>query len=505
MSVSAVELAMVALVGIVSGLAALRLAAMLPAPRPRAPAAPLPEDLAFVFLDGALTDASPAARLLLDVAPAAADDLSQLAALLDPWFPGLPGRLCALAPAETAEIAARAPCAARIRAERGRRALRLVLADPPGPGVPVAVAILAREARALRALVEDAPLPIWIEDAEGRVRMANVAARNAQAATDDPGRPPLGDRPDTGDPGPRRQVAAALPGQAPRWFDRHDIARARGGRVVYALPADEVVRAEAALRGFLQTVSRSFAHLPVGLAVFDANWRLSLFNPALGDMTGLPPAFLAGRPTLHGVLDRLRELRMIPEPRDYAAWRRRLSDIERTADSGHYTELWPLPSGQTFRVTGKPNAEGGVALLFENITADTARNRSIRGRADTLEAGFAALGRVAAIYGPGGGCMAAGARWRHLLGEAHAADIGTALARWAGLCHPTPVWAELQARGGLAEGREDTVLLRDGRVLALRVLPLPGGAVLLDLEPCIAGGADRPGLGAVPGHPGGTA
>lgn len=493
---SLVDLALVAVTGTLAALAALWLAAW-PPPRPTGarPQAPAPVDAAAFVFDGCeIGDASPTARLLLEVAPEAEDDLARLAALLDPWFPGLAARLAALPPGPPADFHSAKPPAAVLRARRGRAGLRLDLAPAAGETLPLPLAILAAEARRFRDLAEAAPLPVWREDAVGRVTWANrAAARRAAGAA-----PLLPDRPDPAAPGPHRQSLSAGAGAARLWFDRHDSTAPDGSRIVYALPADEAVRAEAALRGFLQTLTRSFAHLPIGLAVFDADWRLSLFNPALGDLTGLPPAFLARRPTLHAVLDRLRELRMIPEPRDYAAWRRRLADIERVAETGHYTELWPLPAGQTFRVTGQPNAEGGVALLFENITADTARNRSLKARADLLEAAFAALDRPAAVFGPGGELIAANTAWRQLWGEASAEDPATAADRCAALCQPTPFWADLRG-GRCATPREDTVILRDGRVMRARLRPLSAGAAIVDVTPAPGLGIGRTEVGDRPG------
>lgn len=489
---SLVDLAAVAVTGTLAALAALWLAARLPQRMAAAKAAPAPEPVAFVFVGEAAEDASPVARLLLDIAPEGDGDLARLSALLDPWFPALAARLAALPAGTPAEFVSIRPPQAVLRAHRGRTALRLDLTPAEGEALPLPVALLAAEARRFRDLADTAPLPIWCEDAVGRVTWANPAAVHAVQA----GLPPLPDRPDPAAPGPHRQ---SLPGGA-HWFDRHDTIAPDGSRFVHALPADEVLRAEAALRGFLQTLTRSFAHLPIGLAVFDAEWRLSLFNPALGDLTGLPPAFLARRPTLHAVLDRLRELRMIPEPRDYAGWRRRLADIERAAEAGHYTELWSLPSGQTFRVTGQPNAEGGVALLFENITADTARNRSLKARADLLAAALATLDGAVAVFAPGGRMVAAGAGWRQLWGAPAAEDLDAVLDQCAALCQPTPFWADLRA-GQPGAALEDTVILRDGRVLAARLRPLGSGAVLVEFAPRAALLAGRAGQGPSPSPP----
>ncbi|MAJ04508.1 MAG: hypothetical protein CMH03_07285, partial [Marinovum sp.] len=46
------------------------------------------------------------------------------------------------------------------------------------------------------------------------------------------------------------------------------------------------------------TLGKTFAEMSVGLAVFDQNHRLVLFNPALIDLTLLGADFLSERPIL---------------------------------------------------------------------------------------------------------------------------------------------------------------------------------------------------------------
>ena len=66
----------------------------------------------------------------------------------------------------------------------------------------------------------------------------------------------------------------------------------------------------------------------IGLAVFDKNRRLGLFNPALTDLVKIDAVWLAGRPSLRDFLERLRETRQMPEQKDFASWRRKLSELE---------------------------------------------------------------------------------------------------------------------------------------------------------------------------------
>ncbi len=63
-----------------------------------------------------------------------------------------------------------------------------------------------------------------------------------------------------------------------RWFE---VLAVPAGRetVNYAEPADKVVQAEASLRDFMQTLTKTFAQLPIGLAIFDRNGCCSCSTP----------------------------------------------------------------------------------------------------------------------------------------------------------------------------------------------------------------------------------
>lgn len=72
--------------------------------------------------------------------------------------------------------------------------------------------------------------------------------------------------------------------------------------IYHAVDVNAVVKSEIAQRNFVQTLAKTFAQLSIGLAIFDRNGQLALFNPALIDLTELPAEFLSGRPTLFVLL-----------------------------------------------------------------------------------------------------------------------------------------------------------------------------------------------------------
>lgn len=154
----------------------------------------------------------------------------------------------------------------------------------------------------------------------------------------------------------------------------------------YAMDISKIIRAERVQHEFVQTLTKTFAYLDTGLAVFDKNRQLALFNPALLDLTSLPATYLSGRPDLMNFFDRLRNEQVMPEPRSYSDWRIQILRMIKSAEHGEYQETWALPNETTFRVTGRPHPDGAVAFLFEDISAEILLTRGFRSDLDQRHA-----------------------------------------------------------------------------------------------------------------------
>ncbi len=136
---------------------------------------------------------------------------------------------------------------------------------------------------------------------------------------------------------------------------------------------------------FIQTMGATFAHLQIGIAVFDKQNELSLFNPALSQHLGLRPEWLLKKPNLPGFFDRLRDTHILPEPKNYTSWRKVFLKIERSAMKDDFRQDWDLPDGRSLRVVGRPHASGTVVFLFEDVTETLAMERRFRGQLSSLK------------------------------------------------------------------------------------------------------------------------
>ena len=358
---------------------------------------------------------------------------------------------------------------------------------------PLTAAAMEHELETLRSIGEDSPQLIWKHDAEGVLIWANRAYIELSEEINPVGPneilpwPPKSIFTDTAKPAGTAPIIDLrridVPGhEKPVWYEVTGIKRGTD-TIYFAVDASAVVFAQEAQKTFVQTLTKTFAQLSVGLAIFDADRRLVLFNPALVDLTGLPAQFLIGRPALFSFLDRLRDQNMIPEPKDYTSWRGQMVALESAAAEGNYHETWLLPNGQTFRVTGKPHPNGAIAFLMEDISDEISLTRKFRSQIDTSAAVIDNLTAAVSVFSSSGSLIMANAAYRDLWGTdpeetltSH--DFVDELASWEAASAPSPVWMKLKEtlkRDGSETAWQGSIWLDSHVELTCQYAPLPDG------------------------------
>ncbi len=456
------------------------------------------EDTVFLFDDGVLIDATPNARRLLAQGPDDLSDWHRLAALLAPRFPDFTNEMANLSENGMTMLLEKTGRAS-LRARFSGGVSRISLIESQGSedaGIdPQSLAALNSELDILRQIVTHVPTLAWQQNAQGDVTWANRAYLQLVEETlpeEDElvwPLPRLFDAetgPAAGNDMAPHRVSLALPDRAIQWFDCMAVSSSESP-IFFALRADATVKAETSLRNFVQTLTKTFADLPTGLAIFNRARQLVLFNPALTDLCALEPQFLIGRPTLSAFLDRLRENRMMPEPKDYKSWRQQMSQLEEKAASGVYQETWTLPGGQTYRVSGRPHPDGAVAFLFEDISAEISLTRRFRSELDMNQAVLDSLDEAIAVFSPAGILTLSNAAYvrmwnsdpAHTLGDV---GIHDAIQHWQDGCAPTNMWQDAQSFVTHFSERnpwDEQIQQNDGTRLKCRFQPIGGGATLV--------------------------
>ncbi|MEC7761080.1 MAG: PAS-domain containing protein [Pseudomonadota bacterium] len=458
--------------------------------------------ITFLFENETLLDSTISAQDLLASAPHRGTDWARLAVLLEPRFPGLNAWIFELAEMGEMERVS-SDGTSLLRAEWHDGVARITLTstgaedDEIGPDKYV-VAALNRELDTLRAATDRTPFPIWQEDASGTVSWCNRAYLDLAGSIAEDGASqgwpparlfavPPADEVTDGETRCER-IALTPAGEDTRhWFTVET--RLNGdGQICTAVPADDLVKAEASRDEFVTTLSKTFASLPIGLAIFNRSRELAMFNPSLLDLTTLPVDFLVSRPTLAAFLDRLREMQMMPEPKDYKSWRQRISDLVDAARNGTYEENWTLPGGQTYRVTGRPHPDGAVAFLFEDISAEIGLARRYRAEIETAHSTLDALPSAVAVFSTAGVMTLSNNRYRTMWAREDETDVTAmsiydAVTLWREAALPSGVWDEVKGAVGHSGPRQTTeghVSLKDGRALVCRVVPLPRGYTMIE-------------------------
>lgn len=450
------------------------------------------EPTIFLFDDRDLVDATSPATSLVDGLPSVGTVWDRLVCYISARLPDFAEAMSTLAERGTIRLSSASHPDFGLTAEYVGGLARLTLTDLSREGQGIVVDSLSHRAReqevtALRDALSLAPVPTWRTDRSGAVTWANTAyLALADRSQDGQGLTwPLPRLFDTAE-GRGRQRPQGGEG----WYDVQSIP-CEDDLLNYAFPADAVVRAESSLREFIQTLAKTFAELPIGLAVFDRQRQLALFNPALVDLTSLSGAFLSGRPTLFAFLDQLREARIVPEPKDYANWRRRMSELEKAAASGQYEETWTLPSGLTYKVTGRPHPDGAVAFLFEDISAEMSLTRRFRAEIELGQAVIDAMDEAIAVFSDSGELTMSNRAYARLWGIDPVATLGRvtivdATRHWQAMTRPTSAWSDFRdiaGEPGAEPAWECRAALKDDRPILCRATRMARGAVLVRFSP----------------------
>ncbi|QIE57121.1 PAS domain-containing protein [Pikeienuella piscinae] len=260
---------------------------------------------------------------------------------------------------------------------------------------------------------------------------------------------------------------------------------ARGGLFV-ALDDSSALSAERSMSRFVDTISETFAHLKVGLMIFDAERRLSLFNPVISTLCDDDTEWLARRPRLRDLLDRMRRARALPEQPDYAAWRARLLGRVGAEIAAPIEETWHLPDGRTLIANFRPHLAGGLAFVLEDVTDTLALRRINAIERAARDATTEMLEEGIAVFGPDGRLRMANGAFRRLWGFEDGAlragdHVDGVIAACRAASGPHPFWEEMKgaAAGGLERrATAESVELKNGGFLSARVSPMPDGATL---------------------------
>ncbi|GAB4144674.1 MAG: PAS domain-containing sensor histidine kinase [Sphingomonadales bacterium] len=371
-------------------------------------------------------------------------------------------------------------------------------ADGSGLGAP---------SRALQ-IINAAPLPIWLHDGQGALRFVNQAYIDAVEAADLKAvvendleliANPRGSS--------MRQIALKVLAEAKPHtriehtviagarralqITQHPLATSNGeatpGVAGFAIDITEAEQAQNDVARFSEANAETMNRLSTPVAIFGQDKQLVFFNSAFASMSQLDPDYLAARPHHGELLEMMRDNRRVPEQSDFPAWKKAVLHQYVTLIEPE-EDMWHLADDTTWRVVTQPHPQGGLLVLFEDVTDKLALMRSHDTLIKVQQATLNNLQEGVAVFGADGQLQLSNdgfarmwqvpADW--LAGAPHVRDLVERCApllirRQDGEALSEAVVSATIARKPAA----DRLVLNDERVVDYAAVPLPDGAALL--------------------------
>jgi signal transduction histidine kinase len=357
-------------------------------------------------------------------------------------------------------------------------------------------ALLARDIRSGRALLDALPHPVWLKAANDRLVWVNKAYLKAvDASSEDE---VVAHQIELLESRQRKAVDRVLKlGRPFRERLALVIGEERKSHDVVVLPlgdatagaaidVDALIKAQGNLDRQVAAFDRTLDRVATAVALFNSEKSLTFFNEAYLKMWPLDRNWLQTGPSEGAVLDRMRELRQLPEVVHYREWKSKL--IASYTTNGSHEDWWHLPDSRIVHVLIEQRPDGGVAYLFDDQTeryALESRYNSLIGvQSETLNslkegvAVFATDGRLKLFN------TAFAAIWKQSLKSlAEAPHIEPFVETVRILCDDMEAWGRIkQAVTSFSDHREQIegqMLRADGSVIDYAAIPLPDGGTLV--------------------------
>lgn len=239
------------------------------------------------------------------------------------------------------------------------------------------------------------------------------------------------------------------------------------------------------IKRYAQAHQELMEQLRTAIGMFGPDQKLEFYNSAYAQLWGLEDQWLNTKPKLGEVLEKLRELRRLPEQSDFRtykeSWVRMFTLLE------PHEDMMYLPDGTALRLLVIPNPSGGMMTTFEDVTSrlelESSYNTLIAVQKETLDN----LAEGVVVFGGDGRAKLWNPSFRKLWNlnnedldkEPHINELSEKLAKH----FPAETRAQQQKfLTSLAlerKEKDDKITLERGNVIEYATVPLPDGGVLV--------------------------
>ncbi len=235
---------------------------------------------------------------------------------------------------------------------------------------------LGMQVQRLSAVLDSAPLPIWLRNKDGQLSWVNRAYVKAVEMPDSEAvlksriEVAALDRIDRTKADPKVGLLGrthAVFAGAMRALNIHEVGLP-DGKAGFAVDVSALEETEKELDRHIKAHASTLNKLDTAIAIFGPDQRLRFYNMAFVQLWPMESRWLDLHPTDGEILDRLRAQRCIPEQANYREWRAKQLSSYTTLEMRE--SWWYLPDGRSLHVVCEQHPFGGVTYLYENVTKE---------------------------------------------------------------------------------------------------------------------------------------
>ena len=155
-----------------------------------------------------------------------------------------------------------------------------------------------------------------------------------------------------------------------------------------------------------------------------------------------------------------------------------------------FCETWTLPTGVTYKVSGRPHPDGALVFHFEDITAEITVTRRFRSELEQVHSVLDTVDDALVLFSPTGQLRLCNQRYRDMWKSDPDSSFAEysfrdALQHWKTDCLPSPTWSNLKTRILSTSDRSAwsaPATKKTGQVLSIEVAPVAGGVTLVTFK-----------------------
>lgn len=262
-----------------------------------------------------------------------------------------------------------------------------------------------------------------------------------------------------------------------------------GGIAGMAVDATKADQLGEALKLHVRAHDELLNSMDEAIIIFGSDKSIRFHNNALDSLFGIEAAWFKGQPSHSEWLDHLREKNVVPIHPDYKTWRESELSLYTEWPDEMPEELWALPDGRTLRLVRMRDPQGGISLLFSDMTDAM----TLKGQLGTLinvqRATLDKLSEGIAVFGTDGRLKIHNSAFAKMwsLNEDELKDnprFGDIINLCLPLFHQKAFWSEMLGRitdpnPEIRKHVEGEVKRSDDKMMTWLSKPLPDGATLL--------------------------